>query len=62
MFYRYFKIDNVECSSPGTIEGVSYFNYHTNVHHPMQGKCFEVYYMHMQIQLIIILVKSWNKL
>ena len=37
---RFFKIDGHECGNPGTIEGVSYFNYYTNVHQPMQGASY----------------------
>ena len=36
--WRFFKIDSIDCSDPGPVEGLSFFNYETEFYHPMQGK------------------------
>lgn len=48
LIWRYFRIDNIECADPGTIEGLSYFNFVAGMDHPMQGKTFEKIFVSLQ--------------
>jgi len=41
--HRYFKIDDSECTSPGAIDGVMYFNQYVDAHYPMQGSLFCIF-------------------
>lgn len=48
---RYFEIDDAECTFPGKIEGVTYFDYASKSHQPMQGKFFGAYSLAFVVML-----------